>query len=149
MQVEFYIFPSTDEREKLRFTCQLVEEIWQQGYRICVQTTSLTQAEQLDTMLWTFKQERFLAHDIYTEYTDSLASVFINYSVEYTCRATHVLINLSEQILPLHTQFERIIELVDSTPASREAGRERYRFYRQAGHDLVTHEITPQFQRKR
>lgn len=142
LRIEFYVLSSADEKAKFRFVCQLVEEIWQPGYRICIQVASLAQAEQLDTILWTFKQESFLAHDIYTENIQSLASIFINYHVDDTCHDTKVLINLSERIPPFDTQFERIIELIDNIPASREAGRERYRFYRQAGYDLVTHEMT-------
>ena len=141
MNIEFYVLSSTEEIKKFRFVCQLVETIWQQGQRICIQVASLAQAQQLDTLLWTFKQERFLAHDIYSENTHSLALVFINYSVDFTCHHTDVLINLTEHIPPSHSQFERIIEMIDNTPTSRESGRERYRFYRQAGYDLVTHEV--------
>ncbi|MCY1304906.1 DNA polymerase III chi subunit, HolC [compost metagenome] len=52
-----------------------------------------------------------------------------------------LLINLSDQPPAQFASFERLIEVVGSGAAAREAGRQRYRFYRERGYPLTHHDI--------
>lgn len=126
----------------------MIETIRQQQQRICIQVDSLIHAEQLDTALWTFKQESFLAHDIYSTQSQSLAPILINCSTAHTCPNATVLVNLTNQIPPFYSQYDQLIELIDNASANREAGRERYRFYRQAGHVLTMQEMICQSRKR-
>lgn len=148
LDIVFYILPSVEEQERLRFACQLSDEIWQQNQRLCIQVNSLEQANRLDTLLWVAKQESFLAHDFASE-KNSSAPILINYNFESTCNHLEILINLSQQPPPYYDKFARLIEIVDNDPTYREAGRERYRFYRHAGYTPATYELNRKLQRKR
>ena len=52
-----------------------------------------------------------------------------------------MLINLGLAPPPFFSRFERLAEIVGVDPADAEAGRERYRFYRERGYELRTHSL--------
>jgi DNA polymerase III subunit chi len=91
--------------------------------------------------LWTFKEESFLPHDIYPNVPHSLAPIRIGYTPQ-VCQGMDVLINLTGTVPSFFEQFKRIVEIVDDTPFARQAGRGRYRFYRERGLELRVHNIT-------
>jgi DNA polymerase-3 subunit chi len=135
--VNFYILHTNDWQAKNRFACQLAEKAWQQGYRIYIHTASLTDAQHLDMLLWTFKQESFVPHDMDIS---SSAPIHIGYT-EQIAENMEVLINLTEVVPPFITKFKRIADIVDDIEPAREAGRIRYRLYKQQGHELEVHDI--------
>ncbi|KHD09377.1 hypothetical protein PN36_32560 [Candidatus Thiomargarita nelsonii] len=138
-QVDFYILHTQTRQASTRLSCQLVDKAWHQGYRVYIQTHSIAQAQQFDVMLWIFKEESFLPHDIYPDVLSS-APIQIGYT-EQVCEGFDVLINLTEAVPPFFDQFKRIADIVDDTHKAREAGRNRYRFYSRKGLMLKTHEI--------
>jgi len=138
--VYFYILHTRNRQEKARLACQITNKAWHQGYRIYIHTDSLARAQRFDVMLWTFKEESFLPHDIYPNVPHSLAPIRIGYTPQ-VCDGMDVLINLSETVPPFFEQFKRIVEIVDDTPFARETGRGRYRFYRERGLELRVHNI--------
>jgi DNA polymerase-3 subunit chi len=60
-------------------------------------------------------------------------------SSEDTPEGCEVLLNLSAECPPHFERFARLLEVVDD--ADREAGRNRYRFYRERGYKLVNHDL--------
>jgi len=144
-QIDFYILhnPHVTTRETERFVCQLVDKIWHQGYRIYIHTDSLPRAKLLDEILWTFKQDSFIPHDIYDveEDVDMMSvPVWIGFNNK-VCEQTDVLINLTTEIPEKVDNFQRIAEIVDDSNNDRQKGRERYRLYRDKDYTLKTHDI--------
>ncbi|MDM8558498.1 DNA polymerase III subunit chi [Candidatus Parabeggiatoa sp. HSG14] len=139
-QIDFYILHIKHNRqEKERFVCQLTDKAWHQGYRIYIQTGFISFARHLDAMLWTFKEESFLPHDIYPDVSSS-APIRIGYTAQF-CEGMDVLVNMTETVPPFFEGFKRIADIVDDTPQAKEAGRARYRFYKERGYTLKVHEI--------
>ena len=52
-----------------------------------------------------------------------------------------VLINLAEEVPEFFSRYERVAEVVDANEVRRERSRERYRFYRDRGYKLNTHQV--------
>jgi DNA polymerase-3 subunit chi len=52
-----------------------------------------------------------------------------------------VLINLAGAVPEFFSRYHRVAELVDSNGQRREQGRERFRFYRDRGYELITHQM--------
>ena len=52
-----------------------------------------------------------------------------------------VLVNLGQTTPTGFARFERLIEVVGLDQADREPGRERWRFYRDRGYQVTTHDI--------
>ncbi len=53
-----------------------------------------------------------------------------------------VLINLSSEVPPFFSRFNRVADLVGGNDTQRAEARERYRFYKDRGYTLNTHEIS-------
>jgi len=138
-QIDFYILHTRFRQEKERLACQLVDKVWHQGYHIYIHTDTKVSAQRLDTTLWTFKKESFLPHDIYPDVL-SPAPIQIGYT-EKICEGMDVLINLTLTVPPFFEPFKRIAEIVDDIPQARQAGRTRYRFYKEKGYALKIHDI--------
>lgn len=139
-QIDFYILQTSLRQVSDRFVCQLANKVWHQGYSsIYIQCDSLARAKQLDVMLWTFKEESFLPHNIYPD-VSATAPILIGYT-EQVSKGMEVLINLSDTVPAFFEQFKRIADIVENTPSLRESGRNRYRFYKQRHYELKVHEI--------
>jgi len=136
--VDFYILHSRVWQAKEHLACQLADKAWHQNYRIYIHTDSITTAQRLDVNLWAFNAESFLPHDIFHPPNSLQTPIQIGYSSQ-KCENANVLINLTESVPPFFEQFERIADIVGDT--GREAGRNRYRFYRDRNHVLRVHQL--------
>jgi len=139
-QIDFYILHTQGKLEKERFACRLIDKAWHQGFKIFVQTDSFGQAKQIDDLLWTFKQDSFIPHALYSEARQISAPIYIGYDDQFNEDA-QVLVNLTETVPSFFEQFQRVAECVGNTPAAREAGRNRYRFYKESDNELKSHDI--------
>ena len=80
-----------------------------------------------------------MPHDIYPN-VSSPAPIRIGYT-EQVCENMDVLINLTNTVPSFFEQFKRIAEIVDDTNPARDAGRNRYRFYKNRQLALKTYDI--------
>lgn len=147
-QVDFYILHTQNKAVIERFICQLINKIWQQGYRLIdLYLFSQADAQKMDEILWTFKPDSFLPHDVYPDILNALAPIRIIYpndklnEVHPVFADREVLINWVDKVPSFFKYFKRIAECVEDTPQAREMGRQRYRFYRDSGSALKTHDI--------
>jgi DNA polymerase III, chi subunit len=145
LQVDFYIVPDQTPDARYRLACRLGEKAYQLGHRVYLYTENLAQAELLDDLLWTFKAESFLPHEIYPAAKAPPPPLLIGFDPDPNCDAD-VLINLTQEVPPFYGRFSRVVELVDGNPASREKARERYRNYQGQGVTLNSHTLTKESQ---
>jgi DNA polymerase-3 subunit chi len=144
MRVDFYILQDTQSRELT--ACRLCEKVWQQGLSVFIQAESATHAQQLDELLWTFRDGSFLPHDLAADAqagtgpATGVPSISIGWNSEPQ-QARQVLINLAPAVPSFYTRFERIAEIVNQDAAVKSAGRERFAFYRQHNCELHHHEL--------
>jgi len=144
MQVDFYILETTAEREWLRTACRLAEKAWQKGHRIFIHTDSAQTARSLDDMLWTYRQDSFLPHALYSDgcdaHVDGLEPVLVG-DGSAEPEDVDVLINLGENIPSFVDKSARVAEIVAGGEEARRAGRIRYRDYRNRGFPIQQHDI--------
>jgi len=141
-RVDFYKLGSQDNRSRWVMACRLVEKAYAQGHTVIVHTASAADSQAIDDLLWTFRQGSFVPHArVYPGNTaDSEAPVRIGESLD-GLDVGDVLVNLGHEIPPGYDRYARILELVDQDEAVRQHGRNRYRLYRAAGHELHDHEL--------
>ena len=108
-------------------------------------------ASKLDGMLWTFSQGSFIPHRLVGNSSEppfeepvligrhDLAAALP--SASETNQKWDLMINLTAQVPEFFSRYDRVAELVDADPVRRENGRERFRFYRDRGYELTTHNI--------
>jgi DNA polymerase-3 subunit chi len=142
-QVDFYILDSDSDEARLRLACKIVEKATQLDHHVFVHSASDHEALKLDELLWTFSQGSFIPHRVVREALDAppLEQVVIGVNQPPGPGRWDVLINLAAEVPDFFSRYERVAEVVDADPARREQSRERYRFYRDRGYRLNTHQI--------
>lgn len=140
-RIDFYVMSDRARGDRFSFACRLTEKIYQQGRRVLLYAASSTEMSHLDRLLWTFRQGSFVPHGIETEVDPSITPVLIGYA-DQTGEEQDVLVNLSPTVPEIFSRFDRMAEVIDQDPENRSAGRERFRFYRDQGYPLETHDIS-------
>ncbi|MEX0618392.1 MAG: DNA polymerase III subunit chi [Pseudohongiellaceae bacterium] len=141
-KVNFYALKDQREDARLVFACRLAEKASSLGHKIHIHTDTQEEARRLDDLLWQFRPESFLPHQLLTESgPDGPVLITIGHQTD-TLPPAEVLINLSSTGASFSDQFAIINEIVLGDDASLRAGRESYRVYRDAGHELTSHRIS-------
>ncbi|KTD79227.1 DNA polymerase III subunit chi [Legionella waltersii] len=140
IRVDFYLLASEQPDDLWRLACRLVEKAYHRGHRIFVLCKNQQDAESLDELLWTYKEESFIPHNLQGEGPEPPPPVQIGFDKEPR-GFNDILINLSGAIPPFCHRFKRVIELVSALESEKELSRGRYKEYRSKGYALHTHTI--------
>lgn len=137
-KIDFYILPDADTNARLQFACRLIEKAYKQKHYIYIHAEDRTMAHQLDEMLWTYRDDSFLPHNLYGDGPDPAPPIQIGFDVTPE-KHRDILFNLANLVPEFHSRFARIVELISNDPAAQELGRERYRLYRSQKCEINTH----------
>ncbi len=138
-QVDFYILESN--RPSDLFACQLADKIRQQALSLFICTDDEPAARAIDQRLWTYHDISFLAHEVYPDESTGNETLIVSWQNPVPVM-TDVFMNLGNQLPVDPNQFSRIVDIVAADDNSREAGRQRYRHYRDQGLALESHTIS-------
>ena len=142
-RVDFYVLPEGTSAGREKFVCRLVDIAYRRGQRVYVHAQSKDQATLLDDLLWSFQAGSFIPHALYPAETAVDIPILIGH--EGVPDSGHeVLINLAATVPGFFSRFDRVAEVVNQDTAIKQAGRERFRFYRHRGYALETHTLTAQ-----
>ena len=139
-RIDFYLTQTGNERQRLLTACRLVEKVNKLGHHVFIYADKAEQVQQLDELLWTFRDGSFLPH------TTSDAADANRHSVVMGTRhqedsAHDVMINLAGSVPDCFSRFERVAEIVGGIEDEKQAARQRFKFYRDRGYALETHEL--------
>jgi DNA polymerase III subunit chi len=139
-KVSFYILTGKPPQLRERFACKLAEKAYRLGHRVYIQANDSLLAQEMDDLLWTFRPGSFVPHARINTEEARDAPVLIGQGEppETEC---DLLINLNPEVPAFFSRFKRIAEIIDQEKAQRQAGRQRYRFYRDHNCTLETHEL--------
>jgi DNA polymerase-3 subunit chi len=142
-QIDFYILADDSADARLHLACRIAEKAVQQRHHVLINTESGAESARLDELLWTFSQKSFLPHRVIGAETDAEGpeSVLIGCGVDPRGDDWQVMINLAATVPDFFSRYERVAELVDANEKRRQEGRERFRFYRDRGYELNTHQM--------
>jgi len=140
-RADFYVLEGSDARERLKFACRVVDKAFGAEQRVLVWLEDAAALQSFDDLLWTFAQDSFIPHE-----PVSPESNWEDAPVLLSCGApappgVDVLINLAERVPPAASGAARVIEIIDADPARRQAGRVRFKQYRDQGVEPTTHNI--------
>ncbi len=139
-QIDFYILKDKSRADRFLLSCRLAEKAWNAGHRVCINTESEQDASHMDTLLWTFNDQNFIPHDRIEKALEDITPVTI--AVKLQASEEHdILINLASDIPECFSQFERLLEPVDTDETNRAAGRKRYRYYNDCCYTINNLEI--------
>lgn len=139
-RVNFYISPNTSVDANLQLACRIAEKAYGKQHKIYIHVSSAEQAKRLDDMLWVFRQGSFIPHCQSHHENSQDAAVVIGHEALPEIKPD-VLINLADDVPNFFTRFERVAEIVSGDEPTRNSARERFKFYRERGYPLETHEL--------
>jgi len=148
-RIDFYILNGAAPASRELFACRLAEKVYMLGQGVYIHTSDPKQSAELDRILWTFKQNSFVPHGLEGQSPDPEAPVLIGHSAEAEnhnhahlySEGRELLINLAQEIPLFFSSFKRVAEIVGNDGQNKLSGRERYRFYRDRGYTLESHNI--------
>jgi DNA polymerase-3 subunit chi len=135
--------------DKLEYACRLTRKIWSattigQPVRNIIMVGEKADLKKLDELLWTFSAVDFLPHCFIDDEAAAETPIVLteDFASPALARVPHadVMIHLGmrmpQDVPALVDRFPRIVEVVTVNEAERLAGRERYKAYRDLGHEL-------------
>jgi DNA polymerase III subunit chi len=126
--------------DKLEVARKLAAKAYQSGRHALVYTPDPAQARALDQHFWTDSQLSFLPHVTCGHPLAQETPILIGDNPDDLARAD-VLINLAAEPPGFFGRFERLLEIVTGDDADRERGRARFRYFRERGYALETHDL--------
>ncbi|SEP77933.1 DNA polymerase III, chi subunit [Solimonas aquatica] len=143
-RIDFYILPegANGAAGPVMTACKLCDKAVSAGHRVYVHLPDATLAEELDGALWSFRQGGFVAHERYEgkPLEEPLPMVLIG-TQEPPDSHHGVMLNMSLEVPDFFSRFERVLEIVPGDNHSRGKSRERYRYYRDRGYELSSHNL--------
>jgi DNA polymerase-3 subunit chi len=134
--IDFY----THVSDRYRVVAKLVAKAFAQHGSVRVLTRDAESTEALDRMLWIQPAIGFLPHCRVGSRLAGDTPIWVDHLLEHQGPAA-VLINLHDTPPPFFSRFERLAEVVGVDEAGAVAGRGKYRFYRERGYELRTHNL--------
>jgi DNA polymerase-3 subunit chi len=138
-EVVFYVLASSSQLERQDFACKLIEKIYRGGQFCYVLTEHEEQAAELNKALWTFRAGSFVPHQLYTDRLPAYQNTILIGGNAIPENWQKIIVNLSNHFPPTIAPTERIVEILDNSEASKQAGRQRYKHYLEAGLEIITH----------
>ncbi len=132
-RVDFHGLQGRWLEQPVRYVCALSHKAWKSGLRVqilCAQTALL---DEIDSALWTFRPDSFLAHDRSGRAPIHLGGQPVA-GYDFTIQL------FGDTCLPASLS-PRLAEIFRNRPGEVERARQRYRTYRQAGCTLNYHEV--------
>jgi DNA polymerase-3 subunit chi len=134
--IDFYF----NAADPLQVACRLAAKVLGQKKRMLVHAPEAELAARIDRMMWTWPAIGFVPHCAVGDPLAADTPVLIG-AGEESPSDCQVLLNLGLQCPPDFERFDRLLEVVGAGDEERNAGRERYKFYRERGYKIASHDL--------
>jgi DNA polymerase-3 subunit chi len=134
--IDFYF----NAGDRIQVACRLAAKALAQKKRMLIYAPEHELAERVDRSLWLQPAVGFLPH---CTVDDPLApeTPLLIAADESAPAGYDTLLNLSGGCPPHFARFTRLLEIVAADEDERKAGRERFRFYRERGYQIASHDL--------
>jgi DNA polymerase III subunit chi len=120
--------------DSLLYACRLARKAYLAGQPTIV-LAEPARLRAFDEQLWTFSPLDFVPHCMADSALAAQTPIVLATSVDQVPHY-QVLLNLGAEVPAQFARFERLLEVVGNAQDELNAGRERYRFYRDRGYAL-------------
>ncbi len=141
--VAFYVLEEASAAARLQLACRIAAKAYRAGQRVLVWHSDAAELATLDELLWTFGDDRaFVPHELIVSDRAPEAPVLLSAGpLPEPEQPIEVLVNLATEIPHFLTRAERVVEVIDGEPRRREAGRSRFKAYRELGLQPHSHKL--------
>ena len=127
--------------DTLGYACRLVRKAYRAGQRVVVFADDPARLASFDQALWSFSQLDFIPHVLAGDRLAARTPVVLA-SADTELPHHEVLVNLGARLPPpFFARFERLIEVVGAADDDRGPARTRFRFYKDRGYPVQTHDL--------
>lgn len=136
-QIDFYYHVP----DKFRLACLLGAKAVAGGSRVFILTENAAATEQISRTLWTVPPEGFLPHCRARHELAEVTPIIIDHD---PAELPHdqILFNLRQARPDYFGRFERLIEIVTADEADIQAGRARWKLYKDQGYEIRPHDMS-------
>ena len=140
-QIDFYFHVE----DKLRTACTLSAKAYARGLRVLAYCADHEAGQKFSRLLWTAPPIGFVPH---CTAGDKLAAVT---PIIVDCEGTEpahddVLLNLRHELPQFFSRFQRLVEIVSIDEEDRRQARDRFKFYRDRGYEIRSHDLSKRAQ---
>jgi DNA polymerase-3 subunit chi len=135
--IDFYF--NADDR--LGVACRLAGKALQQKKRVLIYAPQPEMAQKIDRLLWTSQAVSFIPHCFAHDPLAAGTPVLIASDDAPQAAACEILLNLSPECPPFFERHERLLEVVAQGEDEVLSGRTRFKFYRDRGYELRSHDL--------
>jgi DNA polymerase-3 subunit chi len=140
-RVDFYVLAGNDARDRLKFACRIIDKAFNAELRVLVWSEDAATLTSVDDLLWTFAQDSFVPHEALTPESNWEDSPVLLSGKALPPSPADVIVNLGATVPPGIEQVARVIEIIDGDESRRQAGRVRFKQYRDKGVEPTTHNL--------
>jgi len=109
--VLFHHFESIERKDFLIYVCKLIEKGYKQNINpIYIKTDTQKQAEELDKILWTFRQESYIPHTLVDQDSNNTQPVQIGW-IDNEIEDAEAIINLSDGMPDISNHLKKFMKL--------------------------------------
>ncbi|MBM3618785.1 MAG: DNA polymerase III subunit chi [Alphaproteobacteria bacterium] len=112
---------------------QLLEKAYGGKFRTLVKTADAESAKAMDSLLWAYDEASFLPHGLASDKNAAEHPILITSTHENTHGATLLAVT-DGSLTPSPESFQRVLDIFHED--DRDAARERWKTYKDAGHAL-------------
>ena len=136
-QIDFY----THVDDKLGTACRLAAKAVDHGLRVLVFCPDAQSAQHIDRLLWTTPAISFIPHCFPGDPLAAATPVIVDHDGGDPLH-DELLLNLRAEWPPFFSRFQRLIEIVSRDDDDRRDARARFKFYRDRGYEIRTHDLS-------
>lgn len=139
-EVAFYISSEQGAKARLVLACRLAETAYNRGHKVYMHLDSERQVDEMDDLLWSFKQNSFVPHTRHPAAANDTSPVLLGWR-DPPSGFDQVLINVTDAVPAFYRTFRRVLEVVSQDPEVLRLSRERFRCYREHALDPQVHRL--------
>ena len=140
--VLFHHFESIERKDFLIYVCKLIEKGYKQNINpIYIKTDTQKQAEELDKILWTFRQESYIPHTLVDQDSNNTQPVQIGW-IDNEIEDAEAIINLSDGMPDISNHLKKIHEIIENIDEKKEKARERWKKYKSIGFNIKAYKVS-------
>jgi len=140
-QVDFYVLSDAEAKARNLWACKVADKAYRSGHRVFMLAANQQQVEELDRLLWTFSQNSFTPHETCQGSINNEQTPILIGDGEVPETWHDVLISLADEVPSFFSRFDRVVEIVPGDEEHKKNARDRFRFYRDRGYPLESHQI--------
>jgi DNA polymerase-3 subunit chi len=138
-RIDFYF----NVEDKFRQVAELARLALGKQRQLFIYTSDASVSAQLESVLWSHPPTGFLPNCRSDHVLGPETPIVIDWQGQNLLH-DDILINLTPEHPPFFSRFKGLIEVVGMEDDDRNAARSRFRFYRDRGYEIKSHDVTEQ-----